>query len=345
MTTLAESYDALLLDLDGTVYLGGQPIDHVAPALARAKQQGARSVFVTNNASRPPAEVAASLAGMGVAGRAGRRADLTAGGGRHAHRSAPGGHQGARRRRALAGRIGHGRPGWCRSGWPPTNRRPSSRGIRRTPAGANWPRPASRCGPAPTGWPATSTAPCRPTAACCPATARWWPRCVAATGLTRGWPANRSGRCSTPPSGWSNSQRPLVVGDRLDTDIACAVAAGSPSLLVFTGVSTAADLLAAVPAQRPTYLAFDLRGLVEEDHAVTIPAATSSSSSLEWSVTTERRSLVLAASQGGRGNGSVSDASALRALAMLTARAWASGLTAVRAQDPAAAAALPVVGC
>src|SRR6476646_8569831 len=66
MTTLAESYDALLLDLDGTVYLGGQPIDHVAPALARAKQQGARSVFVTNTASRPPAEVAASLAGMGV---------------------------------------------------------------------------------------------------------------------------------------------------------------------------------------------------------------------------------------------------------------------------------------
>ena len=73
-----------------------------------------------------------------------------------------------------------------------------------------------------------------------------------------------------------DSQRPLVVGDRLDTDIACAVAAGSPSLLVFTGVSTAADLLAAVPAQRPTYLAFDLRGLVEEDHAVRIPAATSS---------------------------------------------------------------------
>ena len=65
MTTLAETYDALLLDLDGTVYLGGQPIDHVAPALARAKQQGARSVFVTNNASRPPAEVAASLTGDG----------------------------------------------------------------------------------------------------------------------------------------------------------------------------------------------------------------------------------------------------------------------------------------
>ena len=67
MTTLAQAHDALLLDLDGTVYLGGQPIDHVAPALARAAVLGARSVFVTNNASRPPAEVAAALMSMGVA--------------------------------------------------------------------------------------------------------------------------------------------------------------------------------------------------------------------------------------------------------------------------------------
>ena len=66
MSTLAETHDALLLDLDGTVYLGGQPIDHVAPALKRASQQGARAVFVTNNASRPPDEVAGQLTGMGV---------------------------------------------------------------------------------------------------------------------------------------------------------------------------------------------------------------------------------------------------------------------------------------
>jgi hypothetical protein len=142
-----------------------------------------------------------------------------------------------------------------------------------------------------------------------------------------------------------SSQRPLVVGDRLDTDIACAVAAGSSSLLVFTGVSTAADLLAAVPAQRPTYLAFDLRGLVEEDHAVRIPAATSSSSSLEWSVTPQTDALILASSQGASGTGQViSDASALRALAMLTARAWVSGLAAVHPQDESAAAALDRCG-
>ena len=57
------------------------------------------------------------------------------------------------------------------------------------------------------------------------------------------------------------AERPLVVGDRLDTDIAGAAAAGFPSLLVLTGVSTAADLLAAPPELRPTYVARDLSAL------------------------------------------------------------------------------------
>ena len=52
------------------------------------------------------------------------------------------------------------------------------------------------------------------------------------------------------------AKRPLVVGDRLDTDIAGAVAAEEPSLLVLSGVSTATDLLAADPAR-----AADLPGL------------------------------------------------------------------------------------
>ena len=48
---------------------------------------------------------------------------------------------------------------------------------------------------------------------------------------------------------------PLVVGDRLDTDIAGANAAGLPSLLVLSGVSTAADTVRAALGQRPDYLA------------------------------------------------------------------------------------------
>jgi glycerol-1-phosphatase len=57
---------------------------------------------------------------------------------------------------------------------------------------------------------------------------------------------------------------PLVVGDRLDTDIAGANAAGLPSLLVLTGVSTAAEMVYAVAQERPTYVADDLRSLYDD---------------------------------------------------------------------------------
>jgi hypothetical protein len=60
----------------------------------------------------------------------------------------------------------------------------------------------------------------------------------------------------------TGAKRPLVVGDRLDTDIEGAHAGGVDSLLVLTGVSTPAQLLAAKPEHRPTYVAVDLRGLL-----------------------------------------------------------------------------------
>ncbi len=59
----------------------------------------------------------------------------------------------------------------------------------------------------------------------------------------------------------SNARHPLVVGDRLDTDIAGANRAGVHSLLVMTGVTTADTLLRAAKEERPTYLAADLHGL------------------------------------------------------------------------------------
>ena len=56
-------------------------------------------------------------------------------------------------------------------------------------------------------------------------------------------------------------QRPLVVGDRLDTDIEGAVRAGYESLLVMTGVTGLAELVAAGPGARPTYLSSTLAGV------------------------------------------------------------------------------------
>jgi len=54
-----------------------------------------------------------------------------------------------------------------------------------------------------------------------------------------------------------------VVGDRLDTDIEGANAAGLPSLMVLTGVNNATDAIFAPAQRRPTYIARDVRALVD----------------------------------------------------------------------------------
>ena len=61
----------------------------------------------------------------------------------------------------------------------------------------------------------------------------------------------------------TGARHPLVVGDRLDTDIEGAHRVGTDSMLVLTGVTGPAEAVAALPSQRPTYLAEDLTGLLE----------------------------------------------------------------------------------
>jgi len=60
----------------------------------------------------------------------------------------------------------------------------------------------------------------------------------------------------------AGASKPLVVGDRLDTDIAGASAAELDALLVLTGVATPAQVLQAPAELRPRYLSADLSGLL-----------------------------------------------------------------------------------
>ncbi|MGO1184239.1 MAG: HAD-IIA family hydrolase [Micrococcaceae bacterium] len=59
-------YDGLLCDLDGVVYAGAGAIPGAVEALNTLTDRGVRIAFVTNNASRSPADVAAHLRDLGV---------------------------------------------------------------------------------------------------------------------------------------------------------------------------------------------------------------------------------------------------------------------------------------
>ncbi|HEU0041971.1 MAG TPA: HAD family hydrolase, partial [Jiangellaceae bacterium] len=67
MTSLAHSYDVALLDLDGVVYVGADPVAHAPESLRAARAAGMHLAFVTNNAARTPGAVAGHLTSIGVA--------------------------------------------------------------------------------------------------------------------------------------------------------------------------------------------------------------------------------------------------------------------------------------
>jgi glycerol 3-phosphatase-2 len=60
-----------------------------------------------------------------------------------------------------------------------------------------------------------------------------------------------------------SARRPLMIGDRLDTDIKGANRAGLDSAVVLTGIDQGKQILAAAEDERPTYILEDLRGLHE----------------------------------------------------------------------------------
>jgi HAD superfamily hydrolase (TIGR01450 family) len=265
---LDTAYDVALLDLDGTVYLDGAAIPGAAEALRKAGAAGLRLAYVTNNAFRTPAAIAALLTSFGIP--AGPQDVVTS-----AQAAA----------RMLAERLPAGAPVLVIGG-SGLRMAVRERGLRPVSTAADRPRAvvegyspdvnysilaegglAVAAGALFVASNGDLTLPSRRGNQ--PGNGSLTQVIATATGvrpMVAGKPEPPLHHESVLRTG---AEHPLVVGDRLDTDIEGAARVGLDSLLVLTGVTGPAEAILAPPGQRPTYLAEDLAGLLEPHPAVT----------------------------------------------------------------------------
>jgi glycerol 3-phosphatase-2 len=266
VTTLVQEHDCLLLDLDGTVFRGHEPTPGAVDTLAAI---GSRILFVTNNASRGPDEVAQHLQEMGFDAKSD---DIVT-----SAQSAA---------RLLAAQLPPGSPVLI-VGTDSLAAEVADVGLKPVRLWSDAPVAVVQGHSPRTGWPDLAEA-----ALAIRGGALWVAANVDLTlpserGLLPGngamVAALRAATDGEPqvagkpePTLLTDAlsrgdfRTPLVVGDRLDTDIAGANAAGLPSLLVLSGVSTAADTVRATPGQRPNYIARDLRSLNSRPEALRV---------------------------------------------------------------------------
>ncbi|MFB0615364.1 HAD hydrolase-like protein [Streptomyces sp. AGS-58] len=259
---LNEAYDTALLDLDGVVYAGGNAIAHAVDSLAAAREDGMRLAYVTNNALRTPDAVAGHLTELGIPTGAGDVITSAQAVARLVAEQVPAGARvlvigGEGLRVALRERglvpvesadddpaavvQGYGGPDlpWGRFAEASYAVR---RGVPWFASNTDLTIPSAR-GIAPGNGAAVEVV-------------------RIATGSepqVAGKPLPPMHRETIIRTG---AERPLVVGDRLDTDIEGAFHGEVDSLLVLTGVTDAPQLLAAPPRHRPTFVDADLRGLL-----------------------------------------------------------------------------------
>jgi HAD superfamily hydrolase (TIGR01450 family) len=66
LSPLVERYDQLIVDLDGCVWIGDQPVDGSVEAIERVRAAGKRVAFATNNSRRTGEDYVRKLWGMGI---------------------------------------------------------------------------------------------------------------------------------------------------------------------------------------------------------------------------------------------------------------------------------------
>ncbi|SDS26519.1 Haloacid Dehalogenase Superfamily Class (subfamily) IIA [Friedmanniella luteola] len=259
---LVDAYDAALFDLDGVVYLGPVAVEGAPEGLAELRRRGVALGYVTNNAARSPGVVAEHLVSLGIEARpedvvtsaqaaahllrdrfgAGARVLAVGGEGVLAALEEQG---------LVAVRSADDDPVAVIQGfgfelaWQELNE--AAIAVNR---GAHWV--------------ATNDDPTRPTdRGLVPGNGA----AVAAVQLAVRVRPEVAGKPYRPLLDDTvrrvGAARPVFVGDRLDTDIAGAVAAGLDSLLVLSGSHGPRDLLEAPDGARPTHLGADLRALLE----------------------------------------------------------------------------------
>lgn len=259
---LNELHDAMLLDLDGVVYIGPAAVPAAPEAVGKARAAGARVAFVTNNAGRTPARIAEHLTHLGVPAAPEDVVTSAEAAARLVADRYPQGSDvlvvGDTGLRQAVRRMGL-RPvtvatesvvavvqGYSRN----MSRDLLDQGTLAVSSGAFYVASNSDA-TAPTEWGIT------------PANGSFVRVIAHATGVepvVAGKPMRPLHEEGMMRTGATN---PLIVGDRLDTDIEGATTYGAAGLLVFSGVATPRDALAAPAHQRPRYLSWDVSGMNE----------------------------------------------------------------------------------
>lgn len=260
-TPLSAAYDLGLLDLDGVVYISGHAVPGAPEAIDDARRAGMRIAFVTNNASRTPEKVAGNLVRLGVTASADQVVTSSQAAARMLAARFP-----PESKVLLLGAEGLARALVEEALVPvPTPDDPDVVAVV-TGYGPDvvWRdvmRAAVRIRDG-LPWVATNTDLTIPTSF---GLAPGHGVMVRMLSQFSGVQPDVAGKPDRPLLDEAvrrmGGDRTLMVGDRLDTDIEGAHRAGLDSMLVLTGVTDLAQLVAARPDQRPTYVATQLSGL------------------------------------------------------------------------------------
>lgn len=271
--------DALLLDLDGVVFAGGLVLPGAVAAPGAVRDRGGAVRFVTNNAFRTPHQVATRLVELGVPAVAdevvtsavvavdliaerigadpGAVVAVVGGPGITAPLAAAGLHA------APAVEVATGDAAVLVQGFSPETGWADLAAATRHVRSGTW-------------WVATNLDPTLPTEdGPAPGNGSLVRAVATAAGrepdVVAGKPDPVMVTRALPPSLRANARMAILVGDRLDTDIAAARTAGVTAMLVLSGVHGPGDLLTAQSERRPHLLGHDLRDLGVEHPDVEVP--------------------------------------------------------------------------